>query len=178
VEVVERKGPKLHKKARWQPKKWDPLYDQMVALSCTGLSNKAIADRFQYTPQQVCNILTSDQAKIVKQLITEHIRKVASEDSAARLTRLEHAALKNVDFVLTNEELMQKSPLAIYDRSMAFLKGIGKMEGDKPQVQQTTNVIIADDIAEKLLKGIEKANEAAILHSGNGVEVRALPKGQ
>lgn len=174
MEAQERKPPSLKK--RWQPKKWEPIYDAMVALSCTGLSNKAIAERFKYTPQQVSNILNSDQAKVIKGLVTKNIRDTAVEDNAARLTRLEQVALKNIEGVLTNSELLERNPLALYDRSLAFLKGTGKMEGEQPKnVQNTTNVMIGSDLVSKLISGIEKSNEAALMH-GNA-EVRKLPNG-
>lgn len=174
TEVIEHKKAKIGKSKRWVPKKWDPIYDQMVLLSCMGLSHKAIGDKFGYGQQQVCNILNTEQAKVLKESIITHIRNTGVT-LGDRLARLEDAALNNLEHALVNEDLRTKAPLAVADRSLAFLKGVGKLEGDKQKEQKNTNIFIGGDVAAKLLAGIEKSNEAAIIH--NGVEVKTLPAG-
>jgi hypothetical protein len=171
----ERRPPKLAKK-RWQPKKWEPLYDQIVALSCTGISNKAIAERFGYTPQQISNILCSDQAKIIKQLVTNFIRNQLEQDTGARLKRIEQRALENIETVITSEDVLAKHPLAMFDRCLVFLKGVGKLEGEKSAVP-TQNIFIGAEAAKSLIDGMHKANEAHKLHNAvpSAVEVKTLP---
>jgi hypothetical protein len=170
-----RKAPKLKPSKRWRPKKWIPIYDQMVAMHCVGESNKAIAERFDYTPQQVCNILGSEQAKIIKELVH---RKVLSEleDTGDRLKKIELAAIKNIERVISDEGMLESKPLAIFDRSMDILKGIGKLRGADTPVNQTNIFNIPAEHSAALASGIEKANEAMMLH-GN-VEVRTLPAGK
>lgn len=175
TEVIEHKKAKIGKSKRWVPKKWDPIYDQMVLLSCMGLSHKAIGDKFGYGQQQVCNILNTDQAKVLKESIINHIRETGIT-LGDRLARIEESALKNIEHALTDEDIRKKAPLAVADRSIAFLKGLGKLEGDKQKEIKNTNVFIGENLAAKLIAGMDKANEAALLH--NGVEVKALPAGE
>jgi hypothetical protein len=181
VGVVEKRprgrprGARLNKKARWQPKKWDPLFDQMVALSCTGMSNVAIAARFDYTPQQICNILTSDQGKLIKSLVSKHIQEELKKSLELRITRTEARAHEIISAVLNDNELLVKNPIALYDRAIKFLEGRGQLE-DKSRVQVSERtVVIPSDLVEKLVSGISKANDAVLLH-GN-TEVRRISDG-
>lgn len=177
TEVTERRPARLGKSKRWVPKKWDIIYDQMIVLSCLGHTQEYIGQQFGYGKQQVCNILNTEEAKRKKLALIETVR-ASGVTITERLAKMEEAALKNIETALTSEELRTKSPLAVADRSMAFLKGMGKLEGDKPkEVEKVTNVFLGNELASKLIAGIEKANQAAALHSHNGVEVRALPPG-
>jgi len=171
-EELVRRAPKLKPGKRWVPKKWLPIYDQMVALHCLGLSNKAIAERFDYSDQQVCNILGTEQAKIIKALAH---KKVMSEleDTADKLKRIEMAAVANIERVITDASLLESKPLAIYDRSIKVLEGIGKLKGNESLASQTNIFNISAEHSKSLIDGMTKANEAAILHGA--VEVRTLP---
>lgn len=172
-----RRAPRLRPGKRWVPKKWLPIYDQMVALHCVGLSNGSIAERFDYSAQQVSNILNTEQAKVIKGLV--HKKMVAEMEfgTADRLKKIEAQAIKNVERVIMDEALLESKPLAIFDRSVALLKGIGKLDGDGPKNNTNLTVFnIAAEHAAALTEGINKANEAAILHGS--VEVRTLPPGK
>lgn len=176
TEVIPlKRGAKLHKKnksKKWQPKKWEPMYDQMVALSCTGMSNTAIAKRFGYTPQQVCNILTSDNGKIIKGLVTKHIQENLILDAKTRFAQNENRAIEIVHEVLHNTDLLEKAPMAMYDRAIKFLEGRGTLESEEKK-QAQRNPMIPAELVNKLIAGIALSNEAAKLH--NAVEVRTLP---
>lgn len=176
TETKSHSGAKLNKKARWQPKKWEPIYDSMVALSCTGLSNKAIAERFNYTPQQVCNILTSSQGKLIKTLVSKFIQEELRKSVTERLAQTERRAHDIIATVLNDNELLGKNPLAMYDRAVKFLEGRGQLEdpAKKQNVIERT-FVVPSDIAAKLVEGMHKSNEAIMLHGG--AEVRQLKTG-
>lgn len=177
MELVEPRKAKLNKKGKWQPKNWDPLYDQMVALSCTGMSNKAIADKFQYTPQQVCNILTSDRGKLIKQLISQHIQDELKNETTARIAQAEKRSHEIIAGVLGNNELLAKHPLAMYDRAIAFLKGRGQLEDESRKVvERERTFVLPSDLAEKLVAGMAKSNAALMLHGKT--EVHQLKEGE
>lgn len=177
TEPKSHSGAKLKKKERWQPKKWEPLYDSMVALSCTGLSNKAIADRFNYTPQQVCNILTSTQGKLIKTLVSKFIQEELRKSVTEKLAATERRAHDIVAVVLNDNELLAKNPLAMYDRAVKFLEGRGKLEDPAAKKQNVIErtFVVPSDIAAKLVEGMHKSNEAIMLHGG--AEVRQLKTG-
>lgn len=167
---VKERNAKLKK--RWQPKRWEPMYDQMVALSCTGMSNILIAKRFNYTVQQISNILTSENGKIIKALVSKHMQESLMHDAKTRMSQIEQKATEIVHGVLHNTELYEKSPLAMYDRAIKFLEGRGSLESPE-QKAATRALAIPSDIAAKLFSGMVAANEAAKLH--NAVEVRTIP---
>lgn len=166
---LERKPPKL--KERWSPKKWKPLYDQVVAMHCMGLNNKQVAERFGITDQHVCNILGCDKAEIVKELIRRKMNEDMAATVADRLSGLETKATKIIDRVLNDEALIENKPLAMFDRAVSLLKGIGKLESDGVKVQHNTINVDAQQVA-LLINGIEKSNEAMKLHAQ-----KALPSG-
>lgn len=171
-EVKERNAKLKKRLGKWQPKKWEPMYDQMVALSCTGMSNVLIAQRFHYTPQQVSNILSSENGKIIKALVSKHIQEALVVDAKTRMSQIENKATEIVHATLHNTELYEKSPLAMYDRAIKFLEGRGSLESPE-QKAATRALAIPSDIAAKLFSGMVAANEAAKLH--NAVEVRTIP---
>lgn len=170
----EKRRPRLKPGKRWQPKKWLPIYDAMISLHCAGKSNKEIAETFDYTDQQVSNILCSDQAKAIIAQVALYVRNKVSETAAERMKRLEAAAIANIEHALTSPELKEKSPLAVADRSMAFLKGVGKLESGEKR-QQNNVIVIASEHSKQLVAGMNLADEALKLHGG--VEVRSLPSG-
>lgn len=176
MEESVRRAPKLKAGKRWVPKKWLPIYDQMVALHCVGLSNKAIAERFDYSDQQVCNILGTEQAKVIKDLVHKKMMAELEGATAERLKKVEAIAIRNIETVMNDAALLESKPLAIFDRSVALLKGIGKLEGEKGSTTVNQNVFnIPSEHTAAMIEGLNKANEAAILHTLGGVEVRVLP---
>lgn len=169
---------KIGKSKRWVPKKWDPMYDQWVALRVGGWSNKRIGDQFGYTDQQVSNVLNTPEAKALLEVASKQIRKRLGEDVVTRMANLENRALKNVEDALTNEDLFLKHPLAVADRSMAFLKGMGKLADPeaKEKVINNNTLIVPSELIEKMVDGMDKANDA-LMKFGN-TEVRRLPSGR
>lgn len=173
--VVTPRGAKAFKK--WSPKEWSPIYEAIVALSCTGLNNEEVGKRFGYGKQQVSNILNTPQAKKIRELIVNKLNKDNTATISARLERLNESALKHVEFVLDRPTEDFKNPLAIFDRSMAFLKSSGKVKTDEHMmnIANTTNVtnnvigkamILNAGATELLSEGLKKANQVQVIHDG------------
>jgi hypothetical protein len=166
---VERKNSAIFKnKQKWQMQKWLPHYEQIVALSCTGVSNKYLADKFDYTPVHISNILNTPQAKQIKQVILEKARAVTLEsDIPERIERIKDAALSVVEEVMIRrrEELTLESPFAMLDRAQKVLAGVGLMRTEggisvgKIEINETLQLALVDTI--------KKADEAHRLHSGD-----------
>jgi len=161
-----RSGLKFKKPSRWQPKKWIPLYEQMVGLASMGRSNKYIGELFGYTAQQVSNILTSDEGKLVMDVTVERIRDKATVTIADRMEKIADRAVHNIETVLFNQEYLDKSPFAMVDRSMGLLKGLKKLEGDAPKTEINNQVLISDKGVETIARAIERAQEVKSLQSG------------
>lgn len=170
--VVGKRGAKAYKK--WVPKEWRPEYEAIVALSCTGLSNKEVGARFGYGPQQVSNICNTPQGKKLKEIISERLRVANVATFEERFAALGEVALKNIEDVLGNEGVKSKAPLAIFDRSMSVLKALGKVRREDnppvapngvPLVGNAKSVMILTHDADKALAaGLQKAQQAKLLH--------------
>lgn len=171
-------------RARWQPKEWTPVYEQITMYSVLGVSNGELAKKFDLTPQMISMILNTDQAKILKQAMIAKIRAEMSDSIEERKIKLAERAMSNVESVLDNEKLLTESPFAMLDRSMKFLQGIGKMGGGEAGGEKgaTTNVqnnfIMSDKAAERLIAALGKSEEVQKLHNAIAAEeVKELPKG-
>lgn len=171
--VGQKTGAKITK--RWVPKEWRTEYEAMVALSCTGLSNEEVGKRFGYGKQQVSNILNTPQGKKLQEIILARLRRSNEESFAERIASLQDVALTNVETVLKDEELLQRSPLAIFDRSQKFLVSSATkgFKSDSPQAPQTVqninnskNIIINGVTRDSLAEAMEKSDEAKELASG------------
>jgi hypothetical protein len=166
------RGASAHK--RWEPKQWLPIYEAIVALSCTGLSNEHVGKRFGYGKQQVSNILNTPQGKKLKELIANRIREMNLLTLEDRMAFMQKNALGNIDKVLADEDgtIIQRAPLALFDRSLAFLKSSGALKGDIPQSSgntlvgnaKTVNVVLSPEANQLLRDGLSKAKEVEVIH--------------
>lgn len=170
--VTGPRGAKAHK--RWEPKEWRPVYEAIVALSCTGLSNEEVGKRFGYGKQQVSNILNTPQGKKLREIIANRIREMNLLTLEDRLAYMQKNALANMDKVLADEDgrLLERAPLALFDRSMSFLKASGALKGEQlppatnPLVgnAKTVNVVLSPEANQLLREGLSKAKEVEVIH--------------
>lgn len=159
----------IFRRPRWQPKTWHPVYEQVVALAAAGKTNLELAEIFDYTPQQVSNILCTEEAKKVLSNIADNLRTEGTKSVQARLERLTNAALDvSEDILITRkDEFLEAAPFKLLDRSLAILRGVGKMIGeDKGVTNNTVNntMIISDSHQKQISSGLDKAVEAWKLH--------------
>ena len=168
-----RKNAKIfNTKEAWKPKEWSPHYEEIVAMSCTGVSNKYLAEKFNYHEVHISNILNTPQAKALKQIILAKMREAQTEAKIPeRIAELQVAALDIMREVLINrkDELVKESPFAMLDRSMKVLAGVGVFKGEHQQttINQHNKIEINQTLQMALVKTIEKADEAKRLHDGN-----------
>lgn len=156
----------LKKSEKWVPKKWKPIYQEIVLLSSGGKSNGEIAKALGFSEQQISNILSSPQAKEEFKRINEKSRAKFEEDFSSRIERLSSRALDNMEKILFEEDYLEKAPIAMFDRSLSFMKSAGKLTGDSPKNIQTTNIVIGADVQSRLLEGLRKSNKVMELHGG------------
>lgn len=178
--VTGERGAKAYKK--WEPKKWLPVYEAIVALSCTGLDNESVGKRFGYGKQQVSNILNTPQGKKLREIIAARIRDMNLLTLEDRMAFIQSSALKNVEKVITDEtgQIFEKAPLALFDRSLAFLKSSGALKGDQPippassplvgNVQKMSVMVVSSEAKALLNEGLARAAEVKQLH-GNPIAV-------
>jgi len=150
---------------RWQPTQWKPEYESVIALHAGGKTNKEIAVITGFHEVHISNILNCEQALAIK----ANYVKVIREDTEVNLKVIETKAMKRINEILDNDEIAQAHPLALFDRSLAFLKGTAKLIPDGSSLTQnnTQNVnVFSDAMGEKILAGLVKSDEAKKLNAG------------
>lgn len=160
---------KQGKVAKWAPKKWQPMYEEMVALSCAGRSNKTIAEKFGYTEQHISTILNCPKAKMVRRDMLELLRKSVESRMEERVKDLQDVALKRLTQVLTDDRLYEASPFAVVDRGLQVLKGTGVLRSEAAAgsggINAKNAIFIGGEAADAIREGLKAADEARRLHS-------------
>lgn len=177
---------RLYKK--FEPVTWKPIYEQMVYDSCLGKTNVQIAKEYDYTPQQVCNILGCTKAKLSKQMILNTLRDEAQASIGERLGDVADKFMKRLEHIAKDEELFQRAPFAVVDRGLRVLAGLGHIKspdinhGSGPVIHAHAGskvAVMSNDSINALTEAIHKSEEARRLHiaSVSGVEVHELKTG-
>lgn len=161
--LVSRRPPRMTK--RWEPKKWEPVYEQMVAMSCMGLSNVEIAGRFGYTPVHVSNVVSSEQGKRLKKLILDRLRMTVEATIPERLEDIAEKTVERLRTLVYDDDRFDKSPFAVIDRGIQVLKGLRHLKGDSEVVRSERTLVLTTEAAKLLQDGFEKSARADELHS-------------
>lgn len=176
VEVRKRGRPKGSRGAsalkRWVPTEWRPEYTAIVALSATGLSNKAVGDHFGYGPQQISNIINQPQAVEIRRLLTRQLAEHAGKSIGERVAALQDIALKRVEDYVKSDDFYERAPTQMFDRALKVLQGSGAIsdpEGSKGNstTHNTQNnlLVLNEELANKLSEGIARALQVREVHS-------------
>lgn len=127
-------------KPRWNPKEWKPEYERIVLASAIGLSGSQLAEKFGYTEPWISQILNSNQAKIILELIVRRTREYSLTTLPERLEKIHIKAFQRIESVINDDDMFERSPLAIFDRSVDLLKRGGVIKNDSPNLPAgTTN---------------------------------------
>lgn len=166
---MERVGTRAKAIRRWNPKNWKPEYEAIVALSATGMPNSVIAKRYGYTESWLSSILNCEQAKIIQQMIINKTREASVGNIPERLRFLQAIAVKRVEDTLNNDKLAERSPMAIFDRSMAFLKSGGIVAGGDSTGHVTFNqhnntLIISEKDRSDLRDSLMMSEKVKMIH--------------
>lgn len=161
---------------RWEPKKWKPLYSQMILLSTMGEKGKKIACLFGYTEVQVSNILNSAQGKIIKGAITDKILTETQAEIPKQMNAAAVLAARRIRDLLENDSIAEKHPLAMADRALKVLSALGHIKGEgssgNVQINKATFFsALSEEAADRIASALEKSKEASELHGKVGVEV-------
>lgn len=157
-----------HKKKKWEPKKWEAIFDEMVLMSCSGKGQTEIARRFGYTVRHVNAILNCKHAQVTKRLILDKLQKTIETTLDQRIAGIKDKALTRIMQVLSDEGLLTTAPFQVFDRSVNVLKGTGVLKevssptgGD----QFKGNIFINAEDAKGIREGLAVANEAKKLNA-------------
>jgi hypothetical protein len=162
-------------KPKWEPKKWHPIYEEVVLLDCMGLKRSEIAQRVGFTEHHVTEIFNTPQAAIVRKLVMARINEKAVQTIEQRLEKVTLKAMARVEDVMQDDELAKKNPLGIFDRAITLLRGTKKIAGENSETNINKALIVSEHQFEKLMKGTALADEARKIHAADKVEVHELP---
>lgn len=158
---------------RWVPKKWKPVYEEIVALNVMGLDNRSLAERYNYTPQQISNILNTPQADIIKKLAIERLRKNTLATVEQRLDGLKLKVVEKLELMLTDPQYFERSPFAVIDRGMKVLEKLGTqiptIDPSSPTHNGNITVngnmyVMPNESVDKMTKALDKLQEVKRIH--------------
>ena len=147
---------------RWRPKRWQPEYEKMVALSCLGMSNVMIAERLGYTPVHVSNVLNLQEAEDLRTMILGKMREKALTDIPNTLTEIAEKSVARLRSIVENDDLFEKAPFAVVDRGIEIIKGLGHLKhgGNGSPINIDKAVFaLSQEHADALTAGLKKSNE-------------------
>lgn len=151
-------------KNKWQPKRWEVMHEQIVALSVIGKSNTEIASHFHYTPQHISNILNTPEASIVRRRILENLRGKIDESIPAKLDIIANKAVERLYDLVHDDDIYERSPFAVVDRGLQVIKGLSHLKSNDGGVNINKMLVMAPEIANRLVDGLAKAREARALN--------------
>lgn len=165
-----RKGTEPLFKKRWQPVEWQPEYDEIVRLSCTGMSRAELASRYKFHPVHITNILKTDQAKEIRKIVLSSVDEYHKTKTELRLGTLIERSLQIHEHVLNDQDLLESHPFGVFDRAASFLNKIGPLKQKEEEKTNTNNTINANNVIfiskeaeDRLTKGVEDLVEIGVL---------------
>lgn len=163
---------------KFEPKTWKPIYDQFVFHHCCGKSNIWIANEYDYTPQQVSNILNSTQGKVLKKIIAFNLQQQREQSIGERMGNVADKFMKRIEEVAEDDELFEKAPFAVIDRGLTILKSLSHLKGgsespnggsptvNNVQINNNQRVtVIGEKAAQELRDAIRFSDEVNALHT-------------
>lgn len=138
---MELMRPAILRRPKWNPKRWHPMYEEVVMMDHMGYKNIEIARLKGITKEHVSNILNTDQAKALRELIVLRLRDKGTSTLEARLERAADKAMSRIEEVINDDEYAEGNKGGIFDRSLKLLQATKKVaKTDSPDV--TNNILI------------------------------------
>lgn len=145
---------------RWNPKVLTSMHYAILSLKAAGLKNKEIAKEVDVGVESINQLCNSDRGKSYINLILEGAAKQFKADTEESLIKTSTKAVKNIEEVLGDPELLELQPFRMFDRSMAFLKATGKMRGDAPPIHGGVILnAIGDSAITAMTNALRESNE-------------------
>jgi len=155
---------------KWQPKKWSVQYEQIVLMDLMGLKGYEIAEKVGLTPQHVYNILGCDEAIAIQRAMVGRVRKDSFSITDV-LQEIQELTVKRLKESLRDDDVFRTSRLGFIGKGIDVMKGLGEHLKNAPTTVVNQQFAIPPSVADRFLKGLEKADEARALRSGNEVAV-------
>lgn len=167
------------RRPKWNPRKWHPVYEEVVLLSAMGYKNIEIAERMGYTAVHISNILNTKQAEVILGVIEHRMRNkhidVKEKSIEERFEALATKAVKRCEDVINDDELAEKSPFGVFDRSIKFLRAVGKIKDPEEEKETRADFRIPVAAAAGIREGLRLAMEVRNRHAlpvGESIELQ------
>lgn len=160
-------GGKSSSFEHYKPRRWQPEFDLIVIESISGLDNETIGRKYGYTKQHVSNILSTAQAREIKDKVRTTVDKEFEGTLKQRLAKIGERAVEHVEkFIQDEDNLAERSPFMFIDRTLKIAQSVGTLMGDKSnnnsgqQINVAGNAIImnnekADDLKNAIKNSME-----------------------
>lgn len=123
-------------------KDWQAWMTECVILHASGVSVPELRVRFQKTDHHIRNILNTKEATEIIRKIQSEALKSLSISSSTRISALKDAALSQMEEMIQNTELKEKSPFAFWEATRKTLDTVSRLEAPAPPpVQQNNNTV-------------------------------------
>lgn len=154
---------------KWIPKKWKPVYSEIVLLSCAGWKNTELAKKYDYTEVQISNILNTPQAALLRRRVLEDLQGRAIKSIPAKLEQIAQKTVDRLKTLLDDDEKFDESPFSVIDRGLKVLQGTGHLKRDEDDsrrggVNVRNAVILTKEHSDDLIDGLKRAKEAELLN--------------
>lgn len=174
--IGPKRGAAVNK--RWNPKEWHPIYEQIVLYDAIGMPHAEIEEKTGYTQPWISSILNSEQGKLRKILLTKRIQETGVQAvTTERVQKLQARAFQNIEKVINNDDILERSPMAIFGASMDILKKHPIMypeEPRNPSAPHIGTVNVQQNFVQIPGAGREEINRSLEL-AGKVQEIHQLP---
>lgn len=151
---------------KWNPSKWHPEYEKVVGLATLGYTNIQISQMVGYSKEHVSNILNTPTAKTLLFKASRRLRETVFERMEDRLESIASKTVERMHELIHDDEKFDQKPLAIIDRGIKIMQGIGKLKTENNSTVNNNGPVITGEAMQILMEGMSKADAAKKLHSG------------
>lgn len=159
----------------YNPRRWHPEFDLMVVESIAGKSNEEIGKLFGYTKEHVSNILSTQEAAVIRDRVRETINKEFDGKLKERLASIGAKCIQKIEnFVEDERNLESVSPFMFIDRVVKIAQSTSTLvNNERNTVNNNTVVngnamIINNDQANGLRDALSKSMDLDLVAPGDG----------
>jgi hypothetical protein len=129
--------------ASYVVKDWQAWMTECVILHASGVSVPELRVRFQKTGSHINNILRTDQANEIIRKIQSEALKATAASSPSRIAALKDAALTQMEEMVANKQLKEKSPFAFWEATRKTLDTVSRLDSSSltQAVQQNNSTV-------------------------------------
>lgn len=144
-------------------RKWRPKYEMIVQLSITGMSNKALAEKFNLHEVRISQILNSPQAKLIQARTVALVKEIMLESVQDDLASLAVESVRRIGQTLRYEDFVLGTDAKKHQDNLALgvLKGTGFLNGESNEDDKKKPAPLTESLMARLTAALEKSNEAA-----------------